>query len=110
MIIKGKTLRIPIYNIKTRVFIATSIKEIYEAKGWEGGDDFDAGVFYDDESVSMDLVLPPDCPPDIVVHEVIHMVTTLCKFVEMRIDPENDESIAYLAQYIFKEVWEFINA
>lgn len=41
---------------------------------------------------------------ELIVHEVVHVLNRLFTFKGVKLDNENDETQAYLTEYIFKEI------
>lgn len=43
-----------------------------------------------------------------IFHELYHVISAVCVHTEMKPDPNNDEALAYLQEYLGKQIAEFI--
>ena len=59
---------------------------------------------YKEEKV-LHVVLQKDkITPSLIVHETVHLVNAIFNFKGVKLDTENDESQAYLTEFIFNEI------
>ena len=98
---------IPIYDVTIRVVIdqwhaANLMYELglshqdMEALAWTVFD-------VDDQVISAYLLLKSE-HFSAWSHELIHIISYICRTTGMKWDPRNDESIAYLSEYISNEI------
>ena len=66
-------------------------------------DDFDWSFFYDNSLWLWFLFLCKK-KPSVIAHEVLHIVTRLCKSCGIPISHENDETMAYLIWWYMEEI------
>ena len=102
-----KKFRVPIYGAEVRIYRDNS--KALAAIDKSATDDLvlkyvafcgkNESYFY-----SYVLYLPEDVPDDIVVHECVHLCNFILNDFGVLLDPDNDEPMAYLIQYLFNEV------
>lgn len=86
--------KVPIYNINIKVKLKNKIK------------DYDAYVYKKNNIIH--AVFRKNVDDSIIVHECIHIVNFIFKISNVYLDVDNDETQAYLTQYIFKELKKII--
>ena len=51
----------------------------------------------------------PNLYPALITHELVHIVNRIFEFKGVKLDTRNDETQAYLTEYIFNEIWKRVN-
>lgn len=63
---------------------------------------------YKEEKILHAVFQKDNITPHLIAHEVVHLVNAIFSFKGIKLDTENDESQAYLTEFIFKEIYKRI--
>lgn len=88
-------LRIPIFNNNLYIKVKKKIK------------DYDAYVYLENDEIYS--VFRNNIDDSIIVHESVHIVNFIFHLNNIKPDIDNDETQAYLTQYIYKELKQVLN-
>lgn len=104
--------RLPIYNLD--FFFGTDADEMNRKFGPFSGGYAELGgwVFVDTEKLNIVMWLPEDNGSLLIphlVHECLHAAMGVAKISGLNPTPDNNESVAYLAQWFAEAVLDFMN-
>lgn len=93
--LKKHRIYIPIFDHYIHLYLVDKIEEC------------SAYVDVSQENKSLAVVFQEtQIHPDLIVHEVVHLVNRIFHFKGVKLDAENDETQAYLTEYIFNEIYK----
>jgi len=90
---------VPIYDHYFHLFIVDEIPK----------EDGQAYVYTTEGKVIYVTFQQTNLHPALIIHEVVHIVNRIFEFKGVKLDTSNDETQAYLTEYIFNEIWKRIN-
>lgn len=94
-VIKRHRIYVPIYDHYVHLFLVDEIPK----------QDGSAYVLTYEDSNAISVTFQENkLEPTIIVHEVVHIVNRIFAFKGVELDLNNDESQAYLTEYIFNEI------
>lgn len=93
--LKKFKIYIPIYDHYIHIFIVDEISK----------EDGMAYVCETEEKVVYATFQRDKLYPWLLAHEVVHLVSIIFKFKGVKLDANNDESQAYLTEFIFHKTW-----
>jgi hypothetical protein len=109
MILRSKTIDIPIYGGKLSFYYDSNLTPIKEQYNLDINlDDYDAFVFSDNSKDEF-IICFSEYKFSTAVHEIIHVVNDIFKSRNIELDLDNDEPQAYLAGWVAKELNTFMN-
>lgn len=100
-----KKTNVPLYTNEFYISVNEEVICSYmklEPVGGEGWSALLDGAIY--------MYLKPNSEPSIICHEAFHAAMLLCKQLNIKVDENNDEAAAYLAEWFFGAASEFVNA
>lgn len=98
---KGKKIRVPIFNEVIRLYIGNVDKV---AKAYNCGDVSEYDAFCFREKGRYIAIFRKKLKPSIIVHEATHLANMILTDIGHKIDGDNDEVQAYLLQWIFEQI------
>ncbi|MDM1299931.1 hypothetical protein HXZ94_15655 [Empedobacter falsenii] len=72
-------------------------------------EDGQAYVCTTDENVIYVTFQEKNLHPALITHEAVHIVNRIFEFKGVKLDTSNDETQAYLTEFIFNEIWKRVN-
>lgn len=109
---RTKTIKIPLYTGKLTIIQTDDFKALEKQYNLENIDNtIEAFVFknYDKKpSPTWVIVLPENVKLPVVVHECVHLTNFVFNHVRIKLDSENDENQAYLTEWFFEQIQNFI--
>lgn len=111
-----KYLTVPLYdNNKLGIIITDDPEELFKATNiqWDHGEILGAVVNACDKNKkrTVFIVLNPNCDDfklSVITHEAVHAANRILYNVGFILDPMNDEPQAYLTDWIFDQVMNFL--
>lgn len=103
---KNFKIKVPIYKVIIEGYTRDSfLKEFVDYFEEKDIENYDAFCTFDPRNkTDIVFVFEPGAPLDVIVHESVHIVNMIFNICGVQLDLENDETQAYLTQYIFKEL------
>jgi hypothetical protein len=110
---KIKKVDIPIFFGYFRIVIAKDLSMAYKKIVNDGHEvsDYDAFVYNDKTKKGIcrhTVFLHPKCGHAIIAHEVVHLVNALFINSDIKLDPRNDETQAYLTGWFIRQIYKVI--
>lgn len=104
---KSKRIKIPIYDGNLVIIFDKDLKKVEKKYDTTPLDKCDGVVF---QALDGDYVVALSTnDPSIICHETIHLVNRLFNNRGVELDIDNDEPQAYMAEWFFKQINDFIN-
>ena len=103
---------VPIYFGRLDMVISDDFKSAADQLGidYSGHDLALYCAFTEDEGWTTDgepkytIFLSPDCKPDLIAHEAVHIANYIYKNAHIKHDFDNDEPFAYLVAWVVGEI------
>lgn len=109
MILKQKTVTIPIYFGKIRLFIVEEMDDLSPVFKCDMSGCHSGVSFKDDKSGNYVIAFQQKISLDLIVHEIIHLVNLVFIDRGVKLDLHNDEPQTYFAGWVAEQVDIFIN-
>lgn len=99
-----RSIRVPIYPSRLVIIMTDNIVESGYLIGCDVTDRYNAFVTVRDEGLIFAVFDINSIDNSIIAHECVHIVSNIFKDCGATLDANNDEPMAYLLQWAFKEV------
>lgn len=90
-------IKIPLYN--QTITVSDDMPDKYKS-------DYAAGFEYETQTLYYQAEV---FTPDRIAHECVHIANWICERVGIALEYRNDESLAYLVQYLFANISKKVN-
>ncbi|KAA0126457.1 hypothetical protein FY557_17560 [Chryseobacterium sp. SN22] len=108
---KEKTIKIPIYHGELTMILCSDWKAVNDKYSIEVLPNMDGVVFKPEtDSLGTEYIVAFNRPPDgsVIAHESVHLVNLLSIDKGFRPDFYNDEHQAYLTEWFYEQIENFI--
>ena len=108
---KKKTVNIPLYYGEVTIIKANKMSKVGKKYKLECAP-FEAVVWRDEKKkyLSLYVAFSEKTTPDVIAHEIVHLVNHVFIHTGIKLEPYNDEAQAYLTGWFMKTITKFLKS